>query len=106
VSAVRHVVLLRFTPETDEATRATVVADLAELIAGLVERSAGLIAGTAGRDLGLSTGAMDAGLVLDAVDADAWTAYQQDPDHRTFVTTRLAPLLAERVTLQFEIPSP
>lgn len=106
MSAVRHVVLLRFRPDVDESTRSAVVADLAELVAGLVRRSPGLLAGTVGRDLGLSDGALHAGLVLDAADADAWTAYQQHPDHARFVAERLAPLLAERAAVQFGIPSP
>jgi hypothetical protein len=98
-------VLLRFKPEIDESTRATVIADLTELIGELVERSPGLLAGAAGRDLGLAGGAMDAALVLDAVDADAWTAYQLDADHKDFVSTRLAPLLADRAAIQFAVPA-
>lgn len=103
MSAVRHVVLMRFRAELDGANRVVLLNDLAELVAQLVECSPGLIAGTVGADAGLSAGAADAALVLDAVDVDAWRAYQQDQRHQAFVGTRLGPALAERTAIQFEI---
>jgi hypothetical protein len=105
MTAVRHIVLIRFKPETDEAVRAATVADCAAMLNTLVDTIPGLVSGVAGRDIGLSSGSMDAGLVLDTTDAEAWTAYYQHPIHQAFVADRLAPVMAERVAIQFPIPS-
>jgi hypothetical protein len=99
---IRHVVLQRFAPGHDAAARAAVLAELDELITGLESRMPGLLAHMVGTDLGLTDGAADAALVIDAADVAAWRAYQLDPGHVDFVRNRLGPMLAERTVIQFE----
>lgn len=102
---IRHIVLQRFKPE-HKAESGAVLAELEQLITDLEARAAGVVAHAVGADLGLTDGAVDAALVIDTVDVDAWRAYQADPAHVEFVRNRLAPLLAERSVIQFELTGP
>lgn len=99
---IRHIVLQRFAPEY-LAERAAVLAELDELLTAIAARQPGLIAHAVGADLGLTDGAVDAGLVIDATDEQAWRAYQADPAHVDFVRNRLGPMLAGRTVIQFAL---
>jgi len=56
-----------------------------------------------GADLGLRQGNFDFAVVADFEDAEAFEAYVQHPDHQEFLKARLTPVLADRVSVQFEL---
>ncbi len=77
---IRHVVLVRFRPEVEEAAIAAIFADLR----ALVGRLPGLIALEAGRSEspeGIERGYLH-GFTADFADGAALAAYQADPEHR------------------------
>ena len=56
-----------------------------------------------GADLGLREGNFDFGVVADFADAAAFDAYVNYPEHQAFLKNRLLPVLADRISLQFEL---
>ncbi len=57
-----------------------------------------------GVDLHFRDGNGDYALVAAFPDKTAWQAYQADPAHKTFVSEFVAPLVASRVSIQFNSP--
>ncbi|GAB2863470.1 Dabb family protein [Actinocorallia aurea] len=56
-----------------------------------------------GADLGLTDGAHDFAAVLDFDGADDWRTYQDHPAHRALISEHLAPILASRSVIQFDV---
>lgn len=56
-----------------------------------------------GADLGLREGNFDFAVVADFTTAEDFERYVQHPDHQAFLKDRLTPILAERVSIQFEL---
>lgn len=96
---LRHIVLLRWTPEATEEQKQQAEAGFRAL-PGAIGQIRGLACGP---DLGLSTGAFDFAAVLDFDDEQGWRAYQEHEAHRAFVADTLRPILAERATVQFHV---
>ncbi|MEO3787516.1 Dabb family protein [Actinocorallia sp. B10E7] len=96
---VRHIVLLRWT-ETATAEQKrhaeTAFHKLAEQIPQIGHISCG-------SDLGLTDGAHDFAAVLDFADAEDWRAYQGHEAHKALIADHLAPILAERSVIQFDV---
>lgn len=96
--SVRHVALFRW---RDRVTSAQVEA---------VERALRALPGAIpairdyrfGRDLGVNEGNADFAVVADFDSLDDYLAYRDHPEHRAFLTGVVGPLLASRVTVQYE----
>ena len=97
-----HVVLFRWIDTvTDEQIRAVTRAldELPDAIPGL-ERF------RYGADADLAQGNWDFAVVADFADEAAYLVYRDHPAHRTAIAKHIAPLLAERVAVQFPSGQP
>ena len=100
----RHVVLFKWKPGTSTDTVAAVVAGLSACAAALpVTRSytCGPDVQTAGSQAG-SEERYDFGVVADFDDEAGWRVYDKDPEHNRLRAELIRPLIAQRVTIQFE----
>lgn len=97
---LRHVAMFRFVEGTDAAR----VGRLTAALDALPEQIDEIVAYEFGPDLGLSDGAHDYVVVADFDDVDGWRAYRDHPAHRAVIDDLLAPILAERAVVQFELP--
>jgi hypothetical protein len=96
---IRHVSLLTFADDTtDEQVRAIETA-LATLPARLPQLRSYAI----GRDLAINAGNASFGVVADFATVDDYLAYRDDPEHRRIITELIAPVLAGRTAVQYEI---
>jgi len=97
---IRHVVLFRFTPDTTEAQKAAIVDGLRALPAQIPE----LLTYNVGPDLGLTDGTYELAVVADFADADGYRSYLAHDAHETVARERIRPHVAERASVQYEIP--
>ena len=97
---IRHIVLLRWRDTATEQQREAALAKLRALPKAIPYAQSL----TCGTDLGLAAGNVDAAVVVDFSDIDAWQRYQNDPAHQGLVREYLAPILAERTAVQFTLP--
>ncbi|SEF59782.1 Stress responsive A/B Barrel Domain [Thermomonospora echinospora] len=96
---LRHIIMLRWTPEATEDQKKAAEAGFRAL-PGAIAQIRGLACGP---DLGLSTGAHDFAAVLDFDGADDWRVYQGHPAHRALVDGLIRPILDERASVQFDV---
>jgi len=96
---LRHVVMFRFREEAPADARESIEAGLARLPGRIPEIESYRF----GADLGLREGNFDYCLVADFTDAAAFARYAEHPEHRRFVEERLAPVVAERVSVQYTL---
>ena len=54
-----------------------------------------------GDDLGVNAGNADLAVTVDFDDVDGYLAYRDHPDHQALVRERIAPILADRLAVQF-----
>jgi hypothetical protein len=96
---IRHVALFRLTEDAPADTARSLEEGLFLLAQTIpqIERY------DYGADLGLREGNFDFGVVADFADDEAFRTYVNHPDHQAFLQERLSPVLAERVSVQFEI---
>ena len=95
---IRHVVLFTWKPEATQEQREAVAAGLASL-PGKVP---GVRAYHFGTDAGLVDGNADFALTADFDDADAYLVYRNDPVHQAVIAQVINPIVAQRVSAQFE----
>jgi hypothetical protein len=96
---IRHVALFRFSEEASDQTPHHLEEGLSQLAQTIPE----IEAYRYGRDLGLREGNFDFAVVADFADAEAFKRYVDHPDHQAFLKQRLSPVLAERVSIQFDL---
>jgi Stress responsive A/B Barrel Domain len=95
----RHVVLLRFTPESTPDQHEAVVTALRTLPARLdVLRHYDVAL-----DAGLAEGNWHASAQADFDDADGWRTYTDDPEHQRIIAELIKPILAERAAVQLDL---
>lgn len=96
---IRHVVVFRWktdtAPEAVEAVRAALV--------GLPAQIPAIRRYEHGVDAGLAEGNFDYAVVADFDDRDAFVEYRDHPRHRAVITELIAPHIAERVAVQYEL---
>ena len=95
----RHVVMMRWTPDTTPADVNAITEGLGGLPAAIPE----LRDYRFGHDVGLNEGNFDFAVVADFNDADDYLVYRDHPLHRAVIAERIAPHLAERSAVQFEV---
>lgn len=93
----RHVVMMKFTPESSQEQRDWVLAGLGELGASIDEVRSFVF----GADAGVAAGNYDLAVVADFDDAEAYLRYAAHPAHQAFLAERVKPILASRAAVQF-----
>lgn len=96
---IRHVVMFRFTPETTPADVASIVEGLGGLPAAIPE----IADYRFGPDIGVNDGNFDFAVVADFSSNDDYLAYRDHPLHRAVIAERIAPHVASRAAVQFEL---
>jgi hypothetical protein len=94
----RHVVLFRWAEGVTGEQQRAIAAELA----GLPAKIPVIREYRVGPDAGLSPANYDFAVVADFDDAGGYLAYRDHPAHRAVVDTRITPILAERVAVQYE----
>ncbi len=96
---IRHVVLFTWNQGATQEQKQRVAAELATLPA----RIPGVRGYQFGADAGIvAAGNADFALTADFADADAYLVYRNHPAHIEFIDNTINPILAERVSAQFE----
>lgn len=95
----RHVVMFRWSPDATDEAKAAVTAGLAEL-PGAIDA---IRAYRFGPDHGLAETNFDYVVVADFDDEAAYLAYRDDETHQQLIRERIAPIVAERVAVQYVI---
>jgi len=96
---VRHIVLLRWTETATEQQKQ----DAERAFHSLPEKVSQIQKLVCGADLALTPGAHDFAAVLDFASAEDWRAYQAHDAHKAMIAEYLAPILAERSVIQFDV---
>lgn len=96
---IRHIALFKLKDDADPSTKQS----LEEGLFLLAQTIPQISSYEYGADLGLRAGNFDFAVVADFEDAEAFEAYVQHPDHQQFLKSRLTPVLADRVSVQFEL---
>jgi hypothetical protein len=94
----RHVALFRWTPDATDEQRRRLPVELTRL-PGLIPE---IRAYSFGPDVGGVDGHWDFAVVADFDDRAGWEAYQRHPQHQRVIAESIAPIRAERATIQFE----
>jgi hypothetical protein len=100
--AFRHVVMFRFTDDaTDEQRRA-----LAEGLDRMPAATGAIAAEdyVHGFDAGVNPASWDYVVVADFASPDDFLAYRDHPDHQALIRDLVTPVVAERASVQYEIP--
>jgi hypothetical protein len=92
----RHVVMMRFTPESTPAQVAAMQARLVQLPGMIPEIRSYVI----GEDARVNDGNYDFVIVADFDDVNDYLVYRDHPDHQAAITESIRPILAERVAVQ------
>jgi hypothetical protein len=99
---IRHVVLFRFVDGVDD--------DRVDALAAGLDRmpeATGVVKADRyehGRALGLNPGSWDYAVVAEFESAEAYAAYRDHPEHQALIRDLLRPIVAERCSVQFELP--
>lgn len=96
---IRHVALFRLKEDAPAGTQQA-VEDGLFVLAQTIES---ISAYHYGADLGIREGNFDFGVVADFEDESAFLAYADHPAHLAFIKERVAPVITERASVQFEI---
>jgi hypothetical protein len=98
--ALRHVVMFRFGDGT--------TGDQVQALADGLDRMPAAVGTTVhyhhGRDAGITEGAYDYVVVGDFATVDDYLTYRNHPDHQALIRDLVRPILAERASIQFEMP--
>jgi hypothetical protein len=95
--ALRHVVMMRFTPESTPAQQAAVTDALRELPGRIPEIRSYSI----GTDAHVNEGNFDLVVVADFDDVDGYLVYRDHADHQAVIAEHIRPILAERAAVQY-----
>jgi len=96
---IRHIALFRLKEDAPADARQSLEEGLFQLAQTISEISTYDFGG----DLGLRDGNFDFGVVADFESESDFKAYVNHPDHQAFIKDRLTPVVADRVSLQFDV---
>ncbi|MFD0691366.1 Dabb family protein [Actinomadura fibrosa] len=99
MSGFRHVVMFKWAEGTTTGQQDEVAAQLRELPGAIPEIREYSI----GTNAGVNPGAYDFVVVADFDDKEAYLVYRDAPVHRAVIDQYIAPLTAERVSIQYEL---
>jgi hypothetical protein len=97
---IRHVALLTFADGTTDAQ----VQSIAEALSTLPALIPQLVSYAIGPDLGLNEANASFAVVADCRSVEDYGLYRDHPEHRRIIAELIAPALAGRTGLQYEIP--
>jgi hypothetical protein len=95
---IRHVVMFTWKPEATAEQKLRVQTELR----ALPPLMTGLRSYHAGPDAGLVPGNFDFAVVADFEDAASYLAYRDHPAHRAVIAECIAPIRADRASVQYE----
>lgn len=95
---IRHVALFTFTDTADPAD----IERLADALTALTRTIPEIASFSCGADLGVTEGSCDFALVADFRSLDDYRTYADHPDHLAVIRDHVAPIVADRVRIQFE----
>jgi hypothetical protein len=95
----RHVVVFRWTEQTTDAQKKALSDGLAKLPAEIDA----IRAYRFGPDAGMGSGNYDFAVVADFDDSAGYVTYRDHPAHQAVVKDLVAPILAERAAVQYEL---
>lgn len=98
MSGFRHVVMFKWAEGTTTGQQEEVAEKLGEL-PGVIEEIQGY---SMGADAGVNPGAYDFALVADFAGREGFLAYRDHPAHRAVIEQYIAPIVAERASVQYE----
>jgi hypothetical protein len=96
---LRHIAMFRFSADAP----AHAARSLEEGLARIAETVDAIAVYTYGPDLGLRGGNYDFAVVADFENEADFRTYVDHPEHQAFIRDRLTPMVAERVSVQFEL---
>jgi hypothetical protein len=96
---VRHVVVFRLQPDTPDEPIERLAASLLALSTTLT----GLEDYRVGRDLGVNDASWDFAVTADFVDEASYLAYRDHPEHQAIIREQVAPIVADRASVQLAI---
>ena len=94
---IRHCVLLKFLPETDEKSRKAAIDGIKELPDFIPE----IVKYSVGFDANLQDDNFDLAVVGDFETEEDYLVYASHPKHQTAISNLLAPFMAERSAVQY-----
>jgi hypothetical protein len=92
-------VMIKWVEGTTTGQQDEVAAKLAELPGRIPE----IAAYSTGVNAGVDPGGYEFAIVADFADRDAYLVYRDHPDHRAVVAEFIAPIVAERAAIQYEM---
>jgi len=95
---IRHTVVFKWTAQATPEQRQAVAAELAALGPAVPSVRAFVF----GADAGLAPANFDFAVTADFDDEAGFFAYRDDPAHRDVIARVIAPIVAERVAVQFQ----
>jgi hypothetical protein len=96
---IRHVVVFRWREGVEDSA----VQAARDGLTALPDLVPTIRAFAFGDDIGVNTGNADLAVTVDFDDTDGYVAYRDHPDHQALVRDRIAPILAERLAVQFSV---
>ncbi|TDC09423.1 Dabb family protein [Actinomadura bangladeshensis] len=99
MSGFRHVVMIKWAEGTTTGQQDEVAAKLGELPGRIPE----IAAYSTGTNAGVDPGGYEFAIVADFADRGGYLAYRDHPDHRAVVEQFIAPIVAERAAIQYEM---
>lgn len=97
MSTFRHIIMIRFTKESTEDQRKSMIRGLARLprVIPQIKRY------EFGTDLGLGDGNPDMALVADFDSEEDWRSYNSHPAHQVVLNELVAPITKEAIRVQY-----
>lgn len=96
----RHVVMLRFKPESSREQRDAAVSGMRSLPDKIPQIRRFVL----GEDARVDDGTYDLVLVADFDSAEDYAIYRDHPDHRTLIETVTRPITSARAAVEHELP--
>ena len=95
---IRHIAVFKWTDEATAEQKQAVAAELTALAPTIPSVRGYLL----GPDVGLVAGNFDFGVSADFDDEAGFFAYRDDPAHKEIIARTIAPILVQRIGMQFE----
>ncbi|MGH9026800.1 MAG: Dabb family protein [Acidimicrobiia bacterium] len=95
---LRHVVCFRWEDAATDEAKEAVRSGLAALPGRIPE----ILSYQVGHDTGIRDTSWDMAVVAEFASSDDFLAYVAHPDHQAVIDERVTPIVAERVSVQFE----
>jgi hypothetical protein len=96
---IRHVALFHF----DDGVTADAIDALDRELGRLPSLIPTIASFATGRNIGITSGAWDYGVVAEFASQEDYQTYAQDPDHLDIIANVVKPLITDAARIQFEV---